>query len=151
MWNCGLIYHNVAINFFSEDIDFIPTKQPLLEKWITVTVSKEQAICGELNLIFTSDKYLLTINKEYLQHNYYTDIITFNYNEGNTINGDIFISIDTVENNSRLYNVSFEEELHRVIIHGVLHLLAYDDKSAEEKEQMREKENEYLAHLKNLS
>lgn len=151
MWSCGLIYPSVAINFFSEDIDFLPPNRSLLEKWITFTVSQEQAICGELNLIFTSDKYLLSINKEYLQHNYYTDIITFNYNEGKTINGDIFISIDTVENNSRLYSVSFNEELHRVIIHGVLHLLAYDDKSAEEKEQMREKENEYLVHLKNLS
>lgn len=141
----------MAIYFFSEDSDFIPKNNSALKKWIGYTVEREKRICGELNYIFTSDKYLLTINKEYLQHNYYTDIITFNYNNGNQINGDIFISIDTVENNSRLYSVSFKDELHRVVIHGVLHLLGYDDQTEMQKKQMREKENEYLAHLKNLS
>ncbi len=141
----------MAIYFFSEDNDFILKDRSRLKKWIATTVEHEKGICGELNFIFTSDKYLLTINKEYLQHNYYTDIITFNYNDGDQINGDIFISIDTVGNNSRLYNVSFYEELHRVIIHGVLHLLGYDDKTEVQEKQMREKENEYLVHLKNLS
>ena len=92
----------------------------------------------------------IKINKEYLSHNYYTDIVTFNYCEEPTINGDIFISIDTIKNNSTKFDVSFVEELHRVMIHGVLHLIGYDDQNDEEKVTMRQKENYYLERLKNL-
>ena len=140
----------MPIKFFTEDTQFNLKNRTKIKNWINNSIEQEQLQKGEINYIFTSDKYLLEVNKEYLSHNYYTDIITFNYCEENIINGDIFISIDTVKNNSKRFNVSFTEELHRVMINGVLHLLGYDDHSDEEKIEMREKENYYLDRLKNL-
>ncbi len=138
------------ILFFNEDIDFQLPNQNIIVQWIIQCIHEEQFIPGEINFIFTTDKYLLSINKQYLSHNYFTDIITFNYCEEKTVNGDIFISIETVENNSARFCVTFQEELHRVLVHGILHLLGYDDQNEKQKSLMRKKENEYLDRLKNL-
>ena len=102
---------------------------------------------GELGITFGSDDYVLKLNQEYLDHDYYTDIITFDYVEQGIVSGDIVISIDRVRENAKEFGVSFTEELNRVIIHGVLHLLGYRDTSDEEKTKMREKENYHLEKL----
>jgi rRNA maturation RNase YbeY len=99
---------------------------------------------GALSIIFCSDNYILDINQRYLQHYYFTDIITFDYCEGNTLSGDLFISVDSVRENSIFYNVDFETELNRVIVHGLLHLIGYDDHTEDDIKVMREKENYYL-------
>lgn len=136
--------------FFNEDTSYQLKNKKILKNWIDLTIQNEKYISGNVNIIFTSDKYLLSINKKYLNHNYYTDIVTFNYCEDNTIHGDIFISIDTVKNNSKRFGVKHTEEVHRVIIHGILHLIGYDDQNDEEKALMRQKENYYLERLKKL-
>jgi len=138
------------INFFSEDIDYKLKNKTKIRNWIRETIKNENRIPGTINIIFTSDKYLLNINNQFLSHNYFTDIVTFNYCENETIIGEIFISKETVLNNSKRFFVSFEDEILRVIIHGVLHLIGYNDHSSEEKKIMREKENEYLDRVKNL-
>ena len=107
-------------------------------------VCEEEKILGDISIIFVSDEYLLEMNQSYLSHDYYTDIITFDYCEGNLISGDLFISVDRVEENADTFNVAFLSELHRVMIHGVLHLCGYKDKSMEEEKQMRLLENKYL-------
>ncbi|PLX10878.1 MAG: rRNA maturation RNase YbeY [Marinilabiliales bacterium] len=140
----------MPIKFFKEDTNFQLKERIRLKKWINYVIQDEGFIQGDINFIITSDKYLLKINKEYLSHNFYTDIVTFNYCEEPNINGDIFISIDTIKNNSTRFSVSFLEELHRVMIHGILHLIGYDDQSDEEKDAMIQKENFYLERLKNL-
>jgi len=99
---------------------------------------------GELNLVFCSDDYLLEINNKHLNHDYYTDIITFDYSEKKKISGDLLISIDRVKENAKIFSVPFIHELNRVVIHGVLHLCGYKDKTEEEKKQMRNLENKYL-------
>lgn len=134
------------IQFFSEDIDFdLPNKVSVI-KWITETLFFEQKSTEGLSFIFCSDKYLHELNVKYLDHDTLTDIITFPYhNDGNSkIEGDIFISIDRIKENSKELETSFEDELHRVIIHGVLHLCGYGDKTEKEKKEMRRKENESL-------
>jgi len=138
------------INFFSEDIDYKLKNKTKIRNWIRETIKNENRIPGTINIIFTSDKYLLNINNQFLSHNYFTDIVTFNYCENETIIGEIFISKESVLNNSKRFFVSFEDEILRVIIHGVLHLIGYNDHSSEEKKIMREKENEYLDRVKNL-
>ncbi|MEA3318246.1 MAG: rRNA maturation RNase YbeY [Bacteroidota bacterium] len=138
------------INYFNEDINFELKNKEEITKWINDTVLNEDLLCGDLNYIFTSDKYLLEINKEYLSHNYYTDIVTFSYNEKETISGDIFISIDTIRKNAEKFKVSEKDEIHRVIIHGILHLIGYNDKTDEEQNEMTKKENYYIDKLKNL-
>lgn len=99
---------------------------------------------GDISIIFCSDNYLLDVNKKYLQHNYYTDIITFDYCEGNRLSGDLFISVDSVRLNAAEYGTSFEDELNRVIVHGLLHLMGYDDHTDDDITQMRAKENASL-------
>ncbi len=106
--------------------------------------------CGDLNIIFCNDKYLLSVNNQYLKHNYYTDIITFDYSDNQVINGDLFISIDSVENNAVKYKTEFMNELSRVIIHGVLHLCGYDDRTEDDKNLMKEKEDLALIKLKEM-
>lgn len=102
---------------------------------------------GDLSVVFCSDTYLLEINKTHLDHDYYTDILTFSYNENNLINGDLFISVDRLKENAEVNNVEFLNELSRVVIHGVLHLCGYNDKTPEEITLMREKESEHLKRI----
>lgn len=140
----------MQITFFSEDINFTLKQKTIIRAWIQDSIQNEHKESGSINYIFTSDEYLLNVNKEYLNHNYFTDIITFNYCEDNTVSGDIFISIDTVKNNSTRFGVSFLDELHRVMIHGILHLIGFDDQTDDQKAEMKQKENEYLERFRNL-
>lgn len=131
------------INFFSEDVDFDLKGKVKTKKWITTIVNNEAQKTGDINIIFCSDEYLLQVNKQYLDHYYYTDIITFNYNT-DKVNGDLFISIDRVAENAEKQNVPRGTEMQRVIIHGVLHLLGYNDKSPEEEKVIRQKEDKAI-------
>lgn len=133
---------------FNYETSFKIKDENLLQNWIVTTVSKEGFEVGEINYIFCDDEYLHKLNVEFLQHDTLTDIISFDNSLGQIISGDIFISVDRVEDNSKDYNVSFEEELHRVMIHGVLHYMGYKDKSKQEKESMRTAENNALNSLK---
>ena len=138
-----------SIQFFSEDIDFTLKNKELIRKWISHTIKDEGfKRSKELNFIFCSDRYLLSINQQYLDHNTYTDIITFdNSEEENIISGDIFISIDRIKENAIEFKVKESHELHRVMIHGVLHLCGYLDEKAKDKELMTKKEDFYLSKL----
>jgi rRNA maturation RNase YbeY len=138
----------LAVNFFIENIDFKFKGKKDIKSWIKEVISSEKKVIGNINYIFTSDKVLIEINKEYLKHNTYTDIITFNYNENEIVNGDIYISIERVNENWKLFSENFEKELFRVIVHGVLHLLGYDDKNDRLEKEMRQKEDSYLKLLK---
>lgn len=140
----------MSIKFFNEEIKFNLKSKTHLKNWIKSTIINEKYNIGAINYIFTSPKEILRINSNYLNHNYFTDIITFDYCENNIINGDIYICIDTVKNNSARFDVTFTEELYRVMIHGILHLIGYNDQNNDEKAIMREKENYYLERLKNL-
>lgn len=133
-----------AIHFFQEDISFNLKQKIRLRNWISNTIKEENKRIGELSFIFCSDAYLLSINQEYLNHNTYTDIITFDNSENDHITGDIFISLDRVRENAFVFKVSEHDELHRVMIHGALHLLGYIDKGKDAKALMTSKENYYL-------
>ncbi|WP_245915682.1 rRNA maturation RNase YbeY [Mangrovibacterium marinum] len=116
-----------------------------LKSWIKTVITSENQKPGAINYIFCSDEYLLKVNQEYLDHDYFTDIITFDYVENGIISGDIFISVDRVAENATQFGVSFDEELRRILVHGVLHLLGYPDKKADEKKLMTAKEDFYLS------
>lgn len=136
------------IHFFTEDISFQIKQKKIIRQWIENIVRNEGAKINELNYIFCSDEYLKKVNIEYLDHHFYTDIITFDNSEvPGTLESDIFISIDRVKENSQEFSKDFNEELYRVMIHGVLHLLGYKDKEEEESQLMRQKENDSLALL----
>lgn len=136
------------INFFAEEIDFRLKNKKILRTWIEQTLLAENRILKEINFIFCNDQYLLKINQDYLQHDTYTDIITFDNSETEKeVVSDIFISVERVAENASSYQISFLQELHRVMIHGVLHLAGYKDKSVKEKGTMRGKENFYLDKL----
>lgn len=135
------------IYFHSENTTFLLKKKKIIKKWLTCIISNEEKKLGEISIIFCSDDFLLEINRNYLSHDYYTDVITFNYNEDDFISGDIFISIDRVIENSNLFSNKFQSELNRVMVHGVLHLLGYKDKSQKEEKAMRKKEEEALKLL----
>ena len=124
--------------------DFILVDSDKIRIWIEDVIKKEKKTVGDITYIFCDDDYLLERNKEFLDHNTLTDIITFNYCIDNNISSDIMISIDRVKENSTTFENSFNEELKRVMIHGILHLIGYNDKSDKEKELMRKKENFYL-------
>jgi len=135
-----------SISFFEEDISFKLKNKAHVRQWITDAIQNEGFKLKELTYIFCSDNYLLQINQQYLDHDTFTDIITFDNSESNNIvTGDIFISIERIRENAAKFNVSETTELHRVIIHGVLHLLGYTDKSAPDKQKMTEKEDFYLS------
>lgn len=106
---------------------------------------------GDISIIFCSDNYILDVNMKYLSHDYFTDIITFDYCEGKTLSGDLFISIDSVRENASFYGSEFSDELNRVIVHGLLHLIGYDDHNEKDRKIMREKENYYLEIRKTLA
>jgi probable rRNA maturation factor len=137
------------IQFFNEDIVFTLKNKKSIALWVEQCILNENFLLGKLNFIFSSDEHLLTINRKYLNHDYYTDVITFdNSTEQKTIEGDVFISIDRVRENAQENFVSLTDEIRRIIIHGVLHLCEYYDKSLDDKTKMTEKENAYLSLLK---
>ncbi|MFM2229480.1 MAG: rRNA maturation RNase YbeY [Bacteroidota bacterium] len=129
---------------FNYESDFQLTNESAYEKWIQEIISSENKQEGDISYIFCNDEYLLDINQKYLNHDYYTDIISFDYSVANELHGDIFISIDRVLENSKDFNVSFNNELLRVMAHGILHFSGYKDKSDEESLLMRNKENEKI-------
>lgn len=134
-----------AIHFFEEDITYKLKHKTALRQWITETIQTEGYRLKELNYIFCSDNYLLQINRQYLNHDTYTDIVTFdNSDVAKVIIGDIFISIERIRENAAKFSISETDELHRVIIHGALHLLGYKDKNAVTKQKMTQKEDFYL-------
>lgn len=132
------------ISYYNEDISFNLKAKLLNNRWLKMVIESEIKKTGDISIIFCSDNYILDVNMKYLQHDYFTDIITFDYCEGNRISGDLFISIDSVRENAIHYGVDFETELDRVMAHGVLHLIGYDDHSPEDIAVMREKENYYI-------
>jgi probable rRNA maturation factor len=135
------------IEIFFEEIQPNKIRKRHIKNAIKYLINNEIKELGDLSIILCSDNYLLKINKEYLNHDYYTDIITFNYVEGNRISGDLFISSDRIKENSVEYNTTLIKELYRVMFHGVLHLIGYNDKTVDEKKVMREKEDFYLSEV----
>ncbi len=136
------------INYISEKIKFKLKNPARLTNWIMASAKAEKRKLEPICYIFCSDNYLLKINKQYLKHSTFTDIITFDYSYDNIISGDIFISIDRVKDNAKELGINFETELHRVMIHGILHLSGYGDKTEKGERQMRELEDKYLKKLK---
>ncbi len=133
------------VRYFNEDTDFVFRQKQFNNRWLKFVAGSEMKKLGDINIIFCSDNYILDINIKYLQHDYFTDIITFDYCEGNVLSGDLFISIDSVRENASFYGTEFPDELNRVIVHGLLHLIGYDDHSEDDIKIMRSKENYYLS------
>lgn len=133
------------IHYYFEDTDFVFKGKARTSSWLRLVAESEICKIGEISVIFCSDNYILDVNQRYLQHDYFTDIITFDYCKGKTLSGDLFISVDSVRENAIEYGTEFKDELDRVIVHGVLHLIGYDDHSDEDITVMREKENYYLS------
>ncbi len=133
------------ISYYFEDTDFVFKGKTLNNRWLRLVAESEIRRLGDISIIFCSDNYILDINHKYLEHDYFTDIITFDYCEGDRISGDLFISVDSVKENSLEYGVGFADELNRVIVHGILHLIGYDDHTDEDISMMRKKENYYLS------
>jgi len=137
----------MAIAYYAEEVKLPAIKKKAVGDWIKKVAALYGKRAGDISYIFCSDEKILEVNKQYLQHDYYTDIITFDYSEGTKISGDLFISLDTVKSNSDMFGTNYEEELHRIIIHGVLHLCGINDKGPGEREIMTAKENEALTLL----
>lgn len=135
----------MAITYQTDGVKMPAIKRREVTEWIKQVAAKYEKRVGDVAYIFCSDEKILEVNREYLQHDYYTDIITFDYTEGNRIGGDIFLSLDTVKTNAEQYADSYEQELHRTIIHGILHLCGIDDKGPGEREIMEKAEDEALA------
>ena len=133
------------IKYFSEGIEFNFKGKTANNRWLRFVAEAESKRMGDVNIIFCSDPYLLDVNIKYLGHDYFTDIITFDYVEGNIISGDLFISIDSVRENAVFYGAAFPVELRRVMVHGILHLIGYDDHTPEQQKTMRAKEDYYLS------
>ncbi len=133
------------VSFFTEDCKFAFKEKRLTSRWLKFVAESESKRLGDISVIFCSDNYILDVNIKYLQHDYYTDIITFDYCEGERLSGDLFISVDSVRENASFYGTEFADELNRVIVHGLLHLIGYDDHTEEDIAQMRAKENYYLS------
>lgn len=129
------------IQYIAEDIQLPTLQKQRINRWIKDVAAGYNCKTGDIAYIFCTDERILEVNKQYLDHDYYTDIITFDYSEGNIISGDIFISLDTVKSNSEEFGVSFEKELFRILIHGILHLCGQDDKTPELRAEMTRKEN----------
>lgn len=140
----------MAIAFYVEDVDLPPINQENIRNWIHQVARGYGKKTGEISYIFCSDAKILDVNRQYLQHDYYTDIITFDYTAGTKISGDIFISLDTVRSNSEAFHTTYKEELHRTIIHGILHLCGINDKGPGEREIMEACENKALAILPHI-
>lgn len=133
------------IRFYNQDTPFVFKKKLFVKQWLRFVSESEVRRIGDVNIIFCSDNYILDVNLKYLQHDYFTDIITFDYCTDNILNGDLFISIDSVRENSIFYKTEFSDELDRVIVHGILHLIGYDDHTDKDRKTMRSKEDYYLS------
>ena len=129
---------------YNYETDFELSNEDQISSWLSKVILSENKKEGDINYIFCDDEYLVEINQQYLNHDTLTDIISFDYSVGNELHGDIFISVERVLENASDFNVTFEEELKRVLVHGVLHYCGFKDKSAEDEKNMREKENEKL-------
>lgn len=132
------------VRYYCEDIKFIFKNKLANNRWLKMVAGSEIKTLGDISIIFCSDNYILDVNLRYLHHDYFTDVITFDYCEGNRLSGDLFISVDSVRENAVEFGSEFDDELHRVIVHGLLHLIGYDDHTLEDQKLMREKEDYYL-------
>lgn len=137
----------MAITFQADKINFPKIRKGNIKNWIKRVAASYGKTIGEVNYLFCTDDKILEVNTQYLSHDFYTDIITFDYSEGDKISGDIIISLETVRTNSQKYNTGFAEELHRVIIHGILHMCGIDDKSETASLNMRKAENQALEQI----
>ena len=135
------------IEFFAEDVDLPIELSEVSKKWIINIINSFDKKIGEIIFVFCSDKHILKVNNDFLKHDYYTDIITFDYCKKNIVSGDLVISTDTVKSNALKFNKEFEDELHRVVIHGILHLLGFKDATDSEKTEMRNQEDKALSIL----
>ncbi|MCG8580631.1 MAG: rRNA maturation RNase YbeY [Bacteroidales bacterium] len=135
------------IEFFNEDLPLPEVLNEKTKRWIENVITAHGKHKGHINYLFCSDHHILKVNQQYLDHDYYTDIITFDYCSGNVISGDLVISLDTVKSNSELFDTTYDTELHRVIIHGILHLLGFKDATDSEKAIMRKEEDKALSLL----
>jgi probable rRNA maturation factor len=135
----------MPIRYFSEQVEFKINNKRKTSNWIESVVKKEKKVIGDLTYVYCSDDYLLSLNQKFLNHNTLTDIITFDYSEGKNLSGEIYISVERVEENAQKFKVAFQDELHRVMIHGVLHLAGYRDKKPADKALMRKKEEACLS------
>lgn len=135
----------MPVSFHSEQINFSISEEHAVTTWLNEVCVAEGKSLEAVSYIFCSDEYLLEMNRQYLNHDYYTDVITFDYCEADAVSGDVFISIDRVEENAQNVGVSKQDELHRIMVHGLLHLIGYGDKSEADKEQMTQKEDYYLS------
>lgn len=138
------------IQYLNEWVELPPLDTLTLNRWIKAIAASYGKNTGEIAYVFCNNERILEVNQQYLNHDYYTDIITFDYSEGKKISGDIFISIETVKSNADEFGVSFEEELNRIIIHGILHLCGNDDKTPALRMEMTNKENRALLQLKSI-
>jgi len=140
----------MAITYHNEDIKMPAIKKQEVTRWIKQVAENHGKKTGDIAYIFCSDEKIIEVNRQYLEHDYYTDIITFDYTEGNKISGDLFISLDTVKTNAEKFSTDYNEELHRTIIHGILHLCGINDKKPGEREIMEQHENDALRMLSRL-
>ncbi len=141
----------MAIHFLNQDVKFTLKNKTKIRYWISAVINQHKKQLGVISYLFCDDEHIYDINVSFLKHNTYTDIITFDYVEGDTVSGDIVISVERVKDNARSLGVPFEQELHRVIIHGVLHLLGFKDKNPKDAALMRRKEEECLILYDRLS
>ena len=132
------------VRYYCEDIKFIFKNKLANNRWLKMVAGSEIKTLGDISIIFCSDNYILDVNLRYLHHDYFTDVITFDYCEGNRLSGDLFISVDSVRENAVEFGTEFDDELHRVIVHGLLHLIGYDDHTPEDQKLLRETEGYYL-------
>lgn len=137
----------MAINYYLEGVKAVTIKRRIVTNWIKAVAKSYDKMTGDISYIFCTDEKILEVNRQFLKHDYYTDIITFDYTEGRKISGDMYISLDTVKSNSEKFGTPYQEELHRAIIHGVLHLCGLNDKGPGEREVMEMNENKALKLL----
>lgn len=139
------------IDFDTLNVEMPAINEPLIRRWLCEVAARHDRIVGEISYLFCDDNHILKVNKEFLQHDYYTDIITFDYCRGKLLRGDIVLSLDTVASNAELVGEPYARELHRVIVHGLLHLCGINDKGPGERQIMEQHENEALSLLKDIS